>query len=70
MKYGKVKHWRDNDGYGFVRPENGDKDYFVHVSVVERDLGREHLTLGERVAYEVGISPKSNREMIVKIQEA
>lgn len=70
MRFGKVKHWRDDKGFGFIRQENGDPDIFVHASVVDRDLGRDYLTVGERVAFEVGIGPKSGRDQVIKISEA
>ena len=39
-------------GFGFIQPESGEKDVFVHVSAVQR-AGMDTLTEGQRVSYEV-----------------
>lgn len=67
---GKVKAWRDDKGYGFVTPDSGSRDFFVHVSVVDRDLGRDYLTLGERVEFNTNIGKRSGKEEISAISEA
>jgi cold shock protein len=52
MAIGTVKFFNPTKGYGFIRPENGDKDVFVHVSAVER-AGLGTLTEGQRVSFDV-----------------
>ena len=52
MATGTVKWFNPTKGYGFIQPENGDKDVFVHVSAVEQ-AGMGTLTEGQRVSYEV-----------------
>ena len=52
MAIGTVKFFNTTKGFGFIRPENGDKDVFVHISAVER-AGLGTLTEGQRVSYEV-----------------
>ena len=43
MSIGTVKWFNAQKGYGFIQPENGDKDVFVHISAVERSgLGSLH----------------------------
>ena len=52
MAIGIVKWFNPGKGFGFIQPENGDKDVFVHVSSVER-AGMSTLVEGQRVSYEV-----------------
>jgi CspA family cold shock protein len=49
---GTVKWFNAQKGYGFIQPDDGSKDVFVHISAVERaGLGR--LTDGQKVSFEV-----------------
>ena len=52
LAIGKVKWFDGRKGYGFIQPEAGGKDVFVHVSAVERS-GLDGLVEGQRVSYEV-----------------
>jgi CspA family cold shock protein len=52
MAIGTVKWFNSVKGYGFIQPENGSPDVFVHISAVERS-GLETLNEGQRVSYEV-----------------
>ena len=52
MPTGTVKWFNTTKGYGFISPEDGSKDIFVHISVVER-AGLGNLREGQRVAFEV-----------------
>jgi len=52
MAIGTVKWFNPTKGFGFIEPESGDKDVFVHVSAVER-AGMGTLTEGQRVSYDV-----------------
>ena len=49
---GIVKWFNSNKGYGFIQPDNGGKDVFVHISSVER-AGLSDLREGAKVSYEV-----------------
>ncbi|MFL5506385.1 MAG: cold shock domain-containing protein [Gemmatimonadales bacterium] len=49
---GTVKWFNDAKGYGFITPENGDKDCFVHHSAIQAD-GFRSLAEGERVEFEI-----------------
>ena len=51
MKTGTIKWFNFKKGYGFIEPENGDKDIFVHITKLE-EKGIKRLTDGQRVAYE------------------
>lgn len=52
MPIGTVKWFNTAKGYGFIQPEDGGKDVFVHISAVER-AGMGALQEGQRVSYEV-----------------
>jgi cold shock protein len=52
MNIGTVKWFNIQRGYGFIQPEDGSKDVFVHISAVERsDLG--NLQEGKKLGYEL-----------------
>ena len=52
MAIGTVKFFNPVKGFGFIEPETGDKDVFVHVSAVQ-GAGMDTLTEGQRVSYDV-----------------
>ena len=52
MAIGTVKFFDTGKGFGFIRPESGDKDVFVHISAVQ-SAGMDTLTEGQRVSFEV-----------------
>jgi CspA family cold shock protein len=52
MAIGTVKFFDSGKGFGFIQPESGDKDVFVHVSAVQ-SAGMDTLTDGQRVSYDV-----------------
>jgi CspA family cold shock protein len=52
MAIGTVKWFNPTKGFGFIQPESGDKDVFVHVSAVEQ-AGLGTLTEGQRVSYDI-----------------
>lgn len=52
MSVGTVKWFNAARGYGFIEPEDGSKDVFVHISAVER-AGLSLLKEGQRVSYDV-----------------
>jgi len=55
MATGTVKWFNPTKGYGFIQPQAGGKDVFVHISAVER-AGLSTLNEGQVVEYEVGAS--------------
>ncbi len=63
MTTGKVKFFNATRGFGFIEPEDGSKDAFVHISAVER-AGLTDLAEGQRVEYELqqGQNGKSSAE--------
>lgn len=52
MAIGTVKWFNAQKGYGFIQPEQGGKDVFVHISAVER-AGLGSLNEGQRVQYDI-----------------
>jgi CspA family cold shock protein len=52
MAIGTVKFFNATKGFGFIAPEDGAKDVFVHISAVER-AGMGTLSEGQRVSYDV-----------------
>jgi len=52
MQKGTVKWFNPTKGYGFIQPQTGDKDVFVHISAVER-AGLSSLNEGQVVEYEL-----------------
>ena len=52
MPVGTVKFFNSEKGYGFIAPDDGGKDSFVHISAVER-AGMTTLTQNQRVRYEL-----------------
>ena len=52
MASGTVKWFNSAKGYGFIQPEEGGKDVFVHVSAVER-AGLRGLNEGQKIEYEL-----------------
>ena len=52
MTLGTVKWFNDQKGYGFIQPDDGGKDVFVHISAVER-AGMRGLNEGQKVSYDI-----------------
>lgn len=52
MATGTVKWFNSQKGYGFIQPEDGTKDVFVHISAVER-AGMDNLREGQKVSYDL-----------------
>jgi CspA family cold shock protein len=52
MAVGTVKWFNAQKGFGFIQPDDGSKDVFVHVSAVEKS-GMGNLTEGQKVSYEI-----------------
>ena len=61
MSTGTVKWFNAQKGYGFIQPDDGGKDVFVHISAVER-AGMYNLNEGQKVSFDVVKSPKNGKE--------
>jgi len=67
MPTGTVKFFNTTKGYGFIAPEEGSKDVFVHISAVEAS-GMAGLQEGQKVSFEV--QPDARGPKAVNLQEA
>ena len=52
MPVGTVKFFNDSKGYGFIQPDDGGKDAFVHISAIERS-GLTGLSENQRISYDL-----------------
>jgi len=68
MITGTVKFFNNDKGYGFIAPENGSGDAFVHISAVER-AGMTTLNKDQRVSYELE-TDRRGKTSAVNLQEA
>ena len=60
MATGTVKWFNAQKGYGFIQPDDGSKDVFVHISAVER-AGLSNLNEGQKVGYELERDQRSGK---------
>lgn len=68
MANGKVKWFNATKGYGFIEPEDGGKDAFVHISALERS-GIATLADGQAVTYEL-VTGRNGKEAAENIELA
>jgi CspA family cold shock protein len=69
MAVGTVKWFNSTKGFGFIQPEDGGKDVFVHISAVERS-GLGGLGEGQKIAYELERNRRTGREAAVNLRGA
>ena len=60
MATGTVKWFNGQKGFGFIQPDDGGKDVFVHISAVER-AGMSNLNEGQKISYEVVADRRSGK---------
>jgi len=65
MPKGKVKWFNNQKGYGFITPEDGSKDLFVHYSAITGE-GYKSLTEGQEVEFEMADSDKGPKAINVR----
>jgi CspA family cold shock protein len=66
MAQGTVKWFNDDKGYGFITPDDGGKDLFVHFSAIQSD-GFRTLPEGAKVSYEAEQGPKGPNAAQVQV---
>jgi CspA family cold shock protein len=69
MQFGTVKWFNATKGYGFIQPESGGPDVFVHISAVER-AGMASLNEGQRIGFEVERDKRSGKTSAGQLQAA
>ena len=60
MSIGTVKWFNSTKGFGFIQPEDGSSDVFVHISAVER-AGISHLNEGQKVSFDAVRDPRKGK---------
>jgi len=69
MMTGTVKFYNGTKGYGFIQPDNGGKDVFVHATALER-AGIRALNEGQKVAFETQTDSRSGKIAVGKLELA
>jgi cold shock protein len=69
MTQGTVKWFNDQKGFGFIQPDDGTKDVFVHISAVER-AGMRSLNEGQKVSYEIVADRRSGKSSADSLKAA
>lgn len=69
MEKGTVKWYNATKGYGFISPDSGGNDVFVHVSAVERS-GLGDLREGDKITYEIEVDRNRGKSSAVNLQAA
>jgi CspA family cold shock protein len=69
MTTGTVKFFNTTKGYGFIQPDDGANDVFVHISAVER-AGMRTLDEGQKVSFEIVQDRRSGKNAAENLQAA
>lgn len=69
MNTGTVKWFNATKGFGFIQPDNGGDDAFVHISAVERS-GMREIVEGQKVSYDLERDRKSGKMSACNLQAA
>jgi len=67
MATGTVKWFNTQKGYGFIQPESGGKDVFVHISAVER-AGLSNLREGQKISFDSERDQRSSKEAAINLK--
>ena len=69
MNTGTVKFFNTTKGFGFIQPDNGSTDVFVHISAVQR-AGMQTLVEGQKVSFEVVQDKRSGKSSAENLSAA
>jgi CspA family cold shock protein len=69
MSTGTVKWFNSQKGFGFVQPEDGDQDVFVHISAVER-AGMGSLSEGQKITYDIVADQRTGKSSAENLRAA
>ena len=69
MATGTVKWFNETKGYGFITPDQGGQDVFVHISAVERS-GLRGLNEGQKISYDLEADRKTGKSSAVNLKTA
>ena len=69
MATGTVKWFNATKGYGFIQPDDGGKDVFVHISAVEQ-AGLRELNEGQKLSYEIVADKKTGKSSAGNLRAA
>ncbi len=64
---GTVKWFNDDKGYGFIQPDDGGNDVFVHISAVN-DSGLQGLKDGQKISFEVQVDEKRGKSSAANLK--
>ena len=69
MTTGIVKFYNDQKGFGFIQPDDGGKDVFVHATALER-AGMRGLVQGQKVRFDTAEDRRTGKTAVANIQAA
>jgi CspA family cold shock protein len=69
MQTGTVKWFNSQKGFGFIQPENGSTDVFVHISAVER-AGLNGLAEGQKVSFDLEKDQRTGKQSAANLKAA
>lgn len=69
MTKGTVKFYNEQKGFGFIEPEDGGKDVFVHATALER-AGISRLVEGQKVSFDTELDSRSGKTAVGNLQVA
>jgi cold shock protein len=69
MTPGTVKFYNEQKGFGFIQPDDGGKDVFVHATALER-AGISRLVEGQKVSFDTEVDGRSGKTAVANIKAA
>jgi CspA family cold shock protein len=68
MRTGTVKFYNSQKGFGFIQPDDGGKDVFVHATALER-AGLRGLVEGQKIGFDVETDRRSGKDAAANLQQ-